>query len=67
MCEPPTPVRARMHADSGALAMLLCRGRNVAARAGRARGLRTRLLACHQVVRKDNGEFEVTFKPVSDE
>ena len=59
--------RARAHADnSGALAMPVCRGRNVAARAGRARGLRPRLLACHQVVRKDNGEFEVTFKPASD-
>ena len=60
--------RARAHADnSGALAMPVCRGRNVAARGGRARGLRPRLLACHQVVRKDNGEFEVTFKPASDE
>ena len=62
----PTPVRARTRDNSGALAMPLCRGRNVAARAGRARGLRPRLLACHQVVRKDNGEFEVTFKPASD-
>ena len=34
----PTPVRARTRDNSGALAMPLCRGRNVAARAGRARG-----------------------------
>ena len=60
--------RARAHADnSGALAMPVCRGRTW--RHGQAARvvLRPRLLACHQVVRKDNGEFEVTFKPASDE